>query len=1067
MIAAIYAPVVALSLATAPASPASQPTQLEARELQIRLMAPPGEADPAADQRFTARFTRTELMSLLKDRTDLLPLPFHFPSQPEAYLDAVDRIGMGALVERLTPFLTQEFGDGFDPQADLIVKPVPPEQRVTLEVPDLDPKRYEGPRKEVAGFLVHNVNEDDFTRIAIRAIQTTRQLLDSGNPVADRRSPTYRELLAQQEVAALREAKQQAAATAVAREAARKRIGKALGIYDPKTDTFKGTPSWGKESRRFTYVIHIDGASGEGKFVERLRPLVDGINAELKLAAFSPPDPLDEPGIYFDKDLKDVEIVLPRSMLEDFLAQADRLERRMAEDHIISIEAVRLTDRDITNGAIASRLNLLSQGVHDVNRNQAIQREMRQFGINSLLAVANRQLQVSNLRGIEVGRLPVGSNPIFLPSLTLSPVPTDRTATTIGSDFSIGADDIFFDGRQQSYGFSYLGPDGLEHRLSLDVVDSLREFWERIERNLIVHKIKRTDSPSEFTVPVGPATKTFKGIAALISEENQEIVVTGDQGALVQLSATAGTWLIIQDFTIEPIPGSSTDLTEEERRFIQDRLLLTMLLRSPKINTETKTLLVEAGSLAEFKSLLEQVYEGYRGQPIGEGRLTPSYEEVFQKRQREAIEDAAIEKKERNSVIKLAFYSSQGNIISTPGATQLGDANDLTSFTTELRPNLVTPISSFFTKSSGGATGTSPLTGVRKGESSTEEKTMTHLVVRVRFPTLERERKDRDEGRHLGYFNLPLSKTPHSMVDLPFMSSSEHPLERLAKLRVGLIFDVLQKERVKTPFELINPNSLLGTISLKMWETATTRLFMNRKIISNTPGAKQGFINAYRQRFNVEVRSLLEYDDAFFDAPNLALRNMAQWNNPERILLALHNSPGRFALQRLIQMIDELGEELVPIDYAQQYLAISPPSFWGRHRIYPLSDDDLQTLRRDVANHCLRIQEVYGDAFLEAVSRILELGSYRAKDHDHLLAGPFRGGHDLVIFDHAAAALASPEKLEEAYDLFALLKRGGYEGGWFEPSLQCIEDLDEQYRKLIIRGREILEYTNWWEFFNN
>jgi len=1067
MMAVICAPVLALSLAVTPSPPASQPVELGARELQIRLVPPLGEADHAADQRFTARFTRTELTSLLKDRTDLLPLPFHFAGQQEAYLEAVDRIGMGALVERLTPFLTQEFKEGFDPQADLIVTPVPTEQRVTLDVPDLDPKQYEGPQKEVVGFLVHNVDEEGFTRIAIRAIQTTRQLLDSGSPVADRRSPTYMTLLAEQEAAALRKAKQQAAATAAAREAARKRIGKALGIYDPKTDTFKGTPNWGKESRRFTYVIHIDSASGEGKFVERLRPLVDGINAELKLAAFPTPDPLYEPGIHFDKDLKDVEILLPRPMLEDFLAQADRLERRMAEDHMISIEAVRLTDRDITNGAIASRLNLLSQGVHDVTRNRAIQRELRQFGVNSLLAVANRQLQVANLQGIADGRLPAGSNPIVLPSLTLNPLPTDRTATTIGSDFSIGADDIFFDGRQQSYGFSYIGPDGLEHRLSLDVVDSLREFWDRIERNLIVHKIKKTENLSEFTVPVGPATKTFKGIAALISQENQEIVVTGDQGALVQLSATAGSWLIIQDFAIEPIPGSSTDLTEEERRLIQDRVLLTMLLRSPQINPETKTLLVEADSLAEFESLLDQVYEAYRGQTIGEGPLTPTYEEVFEQRQREAIEDAAAEKKESNSVIKLAFYSSQGNIISTPGTTQLGDANDLTSFTTELRPNLVTPISSFFTKSAGGATGTSPLTGIRKGESSTEEKTMTHLVVRVRFPTLERERKDRDEGRHMGYFDLPLTRTPHSTVDLPFLSSSEHPLERLAKLRVGLMFDALQKERVKTPFELINPNSLLGTISLRMWETATTRLLMNRKIISNTPAAKQALLNAYRQRFNVEVRSLLEYDDAFFDAPNLALRNMTQWNNPERIIIALQNSPGRFALERLIQMIDELGEELVPIDYAEQYLGISPPNIWGRHRIYPLGDDDLKTLRRDVANHCLRFQEVYGDAFLEAVSQLLELGSYRAKDHDHLLAGPFRGGHDLVIFDHAAAALASPEKVEEAYDLFALLKRGGYQGGWFEPSLVCIEDLDKQYQKLIVRGRDILEYTNWWEFFSN
>ena len=71
---------------------------------------------------------------------------------------------------------------------------------------------------------------------------------------------------------------------------------------------------------------------------------------------------------------------------------------------------------------------------------------------------------------------------------------------------------------------------------------------------------------------------------------------------------------------------------------------------------------------------------------------------------------------------------------------------------------------------------------------------------------------------------MPFGRIPHSVVDLPFLSSSEHPLERLSKLRVGLMFDALQKDRVRKPLALINPNSLMGTIPFNVWETATTRL---------------------------------------------------------------------------------------------------------------------------------------------------------------------------------------------------------------------------------------------------
>lgn len=1069
--------VCALILAVGLASSASQPAAevpsdgLESQSLSIRLLPAAPTAAPAISQGFTARFTRDELKALLTMRADSLPLPFQFPGQLEVYLDVVDRVVMGALVERITPFLTAEHGKGFDPSRDVIIQPVPPEERIQLQVPDLAPPVYDGPVHEVLGFLVHDLDEEAFLQIGIRAVQTARLLLDSGDPAADRRSAVHKHALAEAEVAQVRVAQQQgaeaaavreqqAAAAAAAREAARQRIGRALGIYDSARNVYEGTPNWAKESRRFSYVVR------EGEFIARLKPLVDEINREIELAGFSPPSSRETPGIHFDADLRDVELLLPLPMMESFLDQADRLEQRMAEDHIISIEAVRLTDRDIINGAIASRLSVLSQGVHDMRRGAATDRAIRQFSVNSLLAVANRQLAVANLRGIDSGGLPVGSPALQLPPLTLGAAQVDRDSTTVGGDFSVGADDIFFDGRQQSYGFSYIGPDGLAHTLSLDVVDSLREFWDRIERNLIVHKIKKTDAPSDFTVPVGPAARTFKGIAALISQQNQEIVVTGDSGVVVRLSATAGTWLIIQDFEIEPIPGSSTDLTQEERRLIRARVLLTMLLRDPRVSNEVKARLVEAPTLDDFEREAEPLYEGYRTMPIRSGSLAAIYEDIHDRRAVIALEDAGIEKKERNSRIKLNFYSSQGNIVRVPGTTELGDANDLTSFTTEVQPNVVTPISSFFTKASSGAEGTSPLTGVRKGESSEEEKTMTHLVIRVRFPTAEREQRDRDEGRHLGYFTLPLGRRPHSAVDLPFLSSSEHPLERLAKLRVGLMFDTLQSDRVKKPFELINPNSLLGTVDLDVHETAMTRLLMNRAIINNSPGSQQPLASRYRSRFMVEVRSLLEYDDEFFDSPNMALRNMAHWNDPDRILVALHNSPGQFALQRLVEMIDQLGDELVPLDFAEQFLAVAPPNLLGRHKIRPLSTEELRSLRRDVANHYLRMQAIYGDAFMEAVSQLFGLGSYRIRSQDQLLAGPLRGYHDLVIFDYTVAKTACPETFDRAYDLFSLLKRGGYKGELFKSSFQTIQDLDPEVRKHIIRGRRILTHTGWWDFFD-
>jgi len=1065
---------------TPPEPPASAPASRESIKIELLPPAPPHEQVEVV--RFSARITVEELSHLMMKRFTLLPMPLNVPELQKPYLDAIQCVDMGALAERLGPILNKQYPNSFNASTDLVVRPLPDEQQIDIAIPELPDQIFHGPDHEVLGFMVHNITEGEFLQIAIRAIVTARQLVDTGDPLVIRTAPGHLKARAEAMAARLLEAHQKQQNEAIAqeemrkqREEARKEVAQALGIYDPETGRIKpdARPQWAKESRRFTYILKTD-ENGHvvtmeddtgGMFIDRLQPLVDRINRTMTMAGLNPPGVLDEPGIHYDPELGDVEIVLPRPLLNKFLHEADRIEQRMAHDHMISVEAVRLTDRDIVSGALASRLNVLSQGVHDVHRgDEALRRDLKQFGLNSLLAVANRELAVSNLRGIEDGRLPAGSPPVQLPSLELQPVSGSRSSTTIGSDFSIGADDLFFDGREQSYGFSYVSPDGVEHILSLEVVDSLRQFWDRIERNLIVHKIRKTEAPTEFTVPIGPQTQTFEGIAALITQEDQDIVITNSQGALVRLSAKAGSWLVIRDFEITPTPGSSTNLTEEEQRLIEARILMTMLLRDPRIDFETKMRLIDAPDLGSFESIAQQVLEDRQDQAVLEGPMTVTYDQVYADRLAESLQDAAIEKKERNSIIKLSFYSSQGNIIRSPGTTELGSANDLTSFTTELRPNVVTPISSSFTKTAGGATGSSPLTGIRKGEQSSEEKTMTHLVVRVRFPTTQRERMDREEGRYLGYYVLPLGRKPHSTVDLPFLSSSDHPLDRLARLQTGLMFETLQRERVKRPLELINPNSLLGTISLSMWETATSRMLLNRRIIDNAPNVQTISAARYRDRFNVEVRSLLEYDDVFFDRPNVALRNMAHWNDAERILEALNNSPGQFAMRRLVAMIDEIGAMLIPDDFAEIHLGASPPAILSR-RVYPLSAEQLQALRHDVANHYLRFNEIYGDAFLEAVSKIFHLGTYRAESVSQLKEGPFHGYHALVLLDGAAAAVSQPELYQHAVDLLALLKEGGYTGGLFEPSMKTLEDLPDEVRSLILRGPDILDVPGLWAFF--
>ena len=1063
--------------------PATQPA-VGARALNIQLLPGLTAPDERASHTFTARFTPEALQSLITLRTDLLPLPFSLDDERRAYLAALDRIGMEGVVEQMAPYLGKAFAGQFSQSTDLIQVPVPAERQAEVQPPTGSPSPYRGPGHEIIGFLVHDVTERDYLTIAVRVMNLARQLLESGHPRYDRTRPQYYQLLAAGEVAALEQTYKAAQRASQAHEAVRGDIGAALGLsYDPQTKTFSGTPQWARESRRFTYVVNESGV-----FIARIKTLVDHYNRELEQAGFAPPQPTDRPGIHHDPDLGEVDILLPAPRMEAFLAEVDEIERRMADDDVISIEAVRLTDSEIINGAIASRLNAQVRGVHDVVR-QGNRPVVREFTLNSLLAVANNRLGTRNIRGVETGAFPVGAGALTLPGITLPAAGPERTFTNIGSNFSVGADDIFFDGREQSYGLSYIGPDGLEHTLSLDIVDSLREFWDRIERNLIVHKIRKQAVPVEYTVPVGPKSKSVSGIAALIAQRDQQIVVATGTGALSTITAKAGTWLIIQDFNITALPGASTTLSEDERRDVDHRVLMTMYLRDPQTvnlpdsdtidlpevtairldelrddEPRAKHAIVQARTSDDLAVLLESLHAASRDRPIRPGLNVPTYQQVFERRRAIALAHANTKKRERNSKITLSFYSSQGDIISQ-GLTALGSSNELTSFQTELRPNVVTPISSFLTKQASGAKGSSPLTGVAKGEQSSEEKNMTHLVIRVRFPTVERERLDSQEGRFIGYFDLPLGRHPHSDVDLPFLSSSEHPLKRLSKLRLGLMFAVLQHDRVSKPFELINPNQLQGSVTLAMWETATTRLLMLRKIISDSVYANQALAAEYDQRFEIEVRSLLEYDEDFFNLPNIAMRNTAQWNNRDRILVALNNSTGKFALRRLVNMIDELGEQLITQEYAVRHLAMSHRSVWRRHRIRPFTDDELKILRRDAANHYLRLNETYGDQFLEAVSFLLGLGSYNVRKNKELLESPFRGYRDVVVFDAHEGEIANPDLHRDALDLFTLLRNGGRKGKLGKPSQLCIEDMPSEYRRMVTRGREILHRDDWWQFF--
>ncbi len=990
-----------------------------------------GKTTPAPG--FTAGFTADDLVVLLEESSEALPLPLQLAGPRRAAILALKRVSMEAVVSDMMPYLTERYPEKFDADRDIIVKRVAPEARVTIEAKELPNGTFTGPTDEIFGFVLHDITAEHYISVAIRTIQTARQLIDSGQPNVDRESPEYYLLAATEELNEILEQRKTELQEREEAEAVRLRVGRSLNIIDADGNVDESNSQWIKESRRFSYVVK------DGQYIGRLQPLVDRLNHDIELSGWMPPTSIDKPGIHFDADLNDVEILLPRDMLDEFLTVADDLERRMAEDAMISIEVVRLTDRDIVDGVVAMRTNMEFQGVHDVQRGNAETLTSADYSVSALAAVAN------GVTG--------GGGDLAIAGLGA----TNRRVTNFGGRATIGADDIFFDGREQSYGFNYIGPDGLRHRIAIDVADSLRRFWERIERNLIMHKIRKTDVIEKFSVPVGPETKVFEGLAALIQQQNQELVVATGTGALSTLSATAGTWLVLKTFDIVPIPGSSTALTMDESRALEGKVLLTMIMRDPMIDSATKSALLDYDTRDALYARLREIALELASRPLRPGFTAKTFGSVYDKRMKTSTSDAAITKREENSKIIMTFFSSQGIILSQPGVTALGDSNDLTSFTTELTPNKVTAISSFFTKNGNSTRDMASTTRLPRGESLNEDKSMSHLVLRARLPTAEGQRRNRDEGRYLGYFDLPSDRSePLSTVHLPFLSSSEHPLERLAKITPGLIFETLDRKRIRRPKRMLNPQRIIGNVPIKVWTACTTRWLMMERIISESPTRDQSYAEQTRNQFVTMVRTLLEFDEDFFDAPNVALFNMAHWNDSARITRALYNSNNRYALDQLIRLVDELGDHLITEQFVEQRLAVASSDFWGSTRIRHLSADEEIYVRRDVAIHYLREEELFGDAFLESAATILGLGTYASIDEKVVTAGSLRGYLDLVIFDQRKDLYRTPEEVTQAQQQFFYLRDGGYDGGWGK-SFIYLKHLSPGDRQFVIRGKEIID----------
>lgn len=374
----------------------------------------------------------------------------------------------------------------------------------------------------MTGLIVNGVTENEYVIISLEMMARHRQLVESGDPLFDRTHAAHLEAIARRrEVEEIRADHDTLQSMAKAKQEAHQHVGDLLGIYDAKTGKFEGEPRWVKESRRFSYVVNPK----TGRFIDHLEPVVSRINREMELAAFPGPSPLDMPGIRFDPSLGDVEVVLPAPMVKSFLAETDALAQRMAEKSMISIEAVRLTDRDIVAGTVA-RLGADLLGVHNVSRGFSQQGVLRRIGINALTAIANQQLQIQQLNQVAAGSWPAATPLVGLDPVPLPPLEQARSFTSVGGDFSVGANPIFLTGGNRPSGSPTWTRTAFRTR-------SGSTWWTASassgagSSNLIVHRVRKDPSvpPTKYTVPVGPASNTFDGLAALISQEDQNLIV--------------------------------------------------------------------------------------------------------------------------------------------------------------------------------------------------------------------------------------------------------------------------------------------------------------------------------------------------------------------------------------------------------------------------------------------------------------------------------------------------------------------------------------------------------------
>ena len=116
-------------------------------------------------------------------------------------------------------------------------------------MPEGVPGPYRGPQEETTGFLLHDVTDDEFLRVAVRAMHVARQQLETGDAGHDRTSARFFALLAAAEVEVLHAAQSRLTMAAKAREMARRRIGSALGLtYDADTKQYSGKREWAKET---------------------------------------------------------------------------------------------------------------------------------------------------------------------------------------------------------------------------------------------------------------------------------------------------------------------------------------------------------------------------------------------------------------------------------------------------------------------------------------------------------------------------------------------------------------------------------------------------------------------------------------------------------------------------------------------------------------------------------------------------------------------------------------------------------------------------------------------------